>query len=193
MEQESIAGIALIAGFVLVVIASVIGPNEVYRAPGGETRLKIISKNEGRWRATNLLWAVASLVTGAGMLMLTLALRQSENPWILYLGAAAFLIGAVAWAVYLSARIGDPAGNLYTTPPAPLSLVFAWATTVALALYGIAFVLGSYPNGLGYLLLITMGLLALGLTFAFDELYASFPPQVFYLLTLIIGIVALAR
>jgi hypothetical protein len=193
VDLESAAGIALIVGFAMVVIASIIGPNEVYRAPDAETRLKIIAVNEGRWRATNLVWAFASLVTGAGMLMLTLALRESEDVWLFYLGALAFTIGAIAWVAYLVARIGDPAGNLYTSPPAPLSLVFAWATIVGLALYGLAFVLGSYPDGLGYLLLVPMGLLALGLIFAFDEFYASFPPQVFYLLTLLIGIVALRR
>ena len=193
MDLENSAGIAMIVGFALVVIASLIGPNEVYSATDTETRLEIIAENEGRWTATNLIWAVASLVTAAGMLMLTLALRGRDNPWLLYMGALAFLVGAVAWAVYLYQRVGDPAGNLYTTPPAPLSLVFAWATIAALALYGLAFVLGSYPNWLGYVLLVSMGLLAAGLVMFFDAVYASFPPQVFYLLTLVIGIVAVRR
>jgi hypothetical protein len=191
--MEKSAGIVMIVGFAMVLLASLIGPNQVYSAPDAETRLEIIANNRGRWAATNLVWAIASLVTAVGMVMLTLALRESESPWLLYAGALAFLIGAVAWALYLYQRIGDPAGNLYTTPPAPLSLVFAWATLAALALYGLAFILGSYPNWLGYVLIVLTGLLSAGLLFFFDAVYASFPPQVFYLVTLVIGLVALLR
>lgn len=188
-----LSGYILIGGFVLVVIASLVGPNEVYTAPDSDTRLEIIEQNKGRWTATNLTWAVASLVTGAGLLLLTISLRESQNPWLLYAGAIAFIIGAVAWSLFLYQRNVDPAGNLYTTPPAPLSVVYAWVTIAALALYGVAFLQGSFPNWLGYLLLVSMAFLALGLVFFFDRFYASFPPQVFYLFTLIMGIVALRQ
>jgi hypothetical protein len=191
MEFQKLAGISMIVGFGLVMIASFVGPNAVYTAPDSNTRLEIIAQNQGRWMATNLIWAVASLVTGAGFLLLALALRESQNPWLLYAGAVAFIVGMAAWAIYLYQRIGDPAGNLYTTPPARLSLVFAWATIAGLALFGVAVLQGSFPNWLGYTLLVAMGLLAAGLVFFFDVVYASFPPQFFYLLTLIVGIVAL--
>ncbi len=193
MNLLVIAGVLMIVGFVLVVIASLVGPNAVYTAPDNDTRLEIIAKNPGRWTATNLVWAAASLVTAAGTLLLTLGLRESQSPWLLYAGAVVFIVGAVAWAIYLYQRIGDPAGTLYTTPPALLSLVFAWATIFALGLYGAAFLQGSFPNWLGYTLLVAAGLFVVGLTFFFDTFYASFPPQVFYLFTLIMGIVALSQ
>lgn len=193
MEYQKLAGISMIVGFGLVMIASFVGPNAVYTAPDSNTRLEIIAQNQGRWTATNLIWAVASLVTAAGFLLLTLALRESQIPWLLYAGAAAFIVGMLAWAIYLYQRIGDPAGNLYTSPPAPLSLVFAWATIAGLALFGVAVLQGSFPNWLGYTLLVAMGLLAAGFIFFFDVVYASFPPQFFYLLTLIVGIVALRQ
>jgi hypothetical protein len=193
MILEQTAGILLIAGLVLVLIASFVGPNAVYTAPDSNTRLEIIAKNEGRWKATNLIWAVGSLITAVGMLLISLGLRKDENAILLYLAAAAFITGAVAWAVYTYQRIGDPAENLYTTPPALLSLVFAYATIAGLAPYGLAFLLGSYPNWLGYTFLFAMGLLSAGMISFFDAVYASFPPQFFYLLTLIVGIVALRR
>jgi hypothetical protein len=193
MGYLKLAGVLMIAGFVLVIIASSIGPNDVYSAPDSKTRLEIIAQYQGRWQATNLIWAAGSLVTAVGLLFLTLDLRRHQSPWLLYIAAAAFAIGSVAWAVYLYQRIGDPAGNLYTTTPAPLSLVFAWATLAGLALYGVAFLQGSYPNWLGYTLLVAMGLLVVGLVFFFDVVYASFPPQFFNLLTLIVGIIALRQ
>jgi hypothetical protein len=193
MDLLQSAGVSMIVGFILVVIASLVGLNEVYTAPDSDTRLEIISQNKGRWAATNIFWIAASLVTAVGLLLLTLGLRDSQSPWLLYAGAAAFIVGAVAWAIFLYQRIGDPAGNLYTTPPAPLSLVSAWATIFALGLYGAAFLQGSFPNWLGYTLLVVAGLLVVGLTLFFDRFYASFPPQVFYLLTLIIGIVTLVQ
>lgn len=67
------------------------------------------------------------------MVILTLAPSESENQWLLYAGALAFMTGVLALPVYLSQRIGDPASNLYIRPPAPLSLVVAWATLAALA------------------------------------------------------------
>jgi hypothetical protein len=188
-----LSGYILIGGFALVVIASLVGPNEVYTAPDSDARLDIIKQNQGRWTATNYIWAIASLVTAAGLLLMTISLREDQSPWLLYAGAIAFIIGAVAWSIFLYQRNVDPAGNLYTTPPAPLSLVYAWATIVALALYGVAFLQGSFPDWLGYLLLASMALLVIGLAFFFDRFYASFPPQVFYLLTLIVGIVVLTQ
>lgn len=193
MKFNVLAGILLIAGFVLVLIASFVGPNKVYTAPDSQTRLEIITQNKGRWTATNVIWAVGSLLTAAGFIFLALALRTSQNPWLLYAGSVAVIVGMVAWAIYLYQRIGDPAGNLYTTPPAPLSLIFAWATLAGLALYGVVFLQGSYPNWLGYTLLVAMGLLTAGLVFAFDVVYASFPPQFFSLLTMVIGIVSLLQ
>jgi hypothetical protein len=183
----------MILGFILVVIASFVGPNQVYTARDSDARLAIIAENKGRWASTNLIWAAGSLVTAAGILMLSLALRDRHSTRLLYAGALAFIVGAAAWALYLYQRIGDPAGNLYTTPPALLSLVFAWATIVALALYGVAFLQGGFPDWLGYLLLAVAGLSTTGLVFFFNTFYASFPPQTFYLLTLIMGIVALRR
>jgi hypothetical protein len=103
------------------------------------------------------------------------------------------LIGSVTRAINLYRRNVDPVGNLSTTPPAPLSLVYAWATIIALTLYGAAFLQGNCPNWLGYLLLVSIALLALGLVSFSDRFYASFPPLIFYLLTLIIGIVALRQ
>ena len=55
MEYQKLAGILLIAGFALVMIASFIGPNDAYRAPDSKTRLEIIAQNRGRWMATNLV------------------------------------------------------------------------------------------------------------------------------------------
>lgn len=193
MNLLQMAGILLILGFALVLIASFVGPNGVYTAPDNATRMEIIAQNQGRWKATNLIWAFGSLATASGMLLITLGLRNDGNTILLYLAATVFSIGSVAWAVYAFQRIGDPEGNLYTTPPAPQSLVFAYATIVGLALYGLAFLLGSYPNWLGYTLLVAMGLLTTGLIFFFDRIYAFFPPQFFNLLTLIIGIVAIRR
>ena len=193
MATLDLSGYILIAGFALVVIASLVGPNEVYTAPDGDARLEIIAQNKGRWTATNLIWAVASLVTAAGMLLLTISLREEQSPWLLYSGAIVFIIGAVVWSFFLYQRNTDPAGYLYTTPPAPSSLVFVWATIIALALYGVAFLQGGFPNWLGYFILPSMALLVLGLVFFFDRFYASFPPQLFYLLTLTIGIVALRQ
>lgn len=191
MEFQELAGISMIVGFVLVIFASFIGPNEVYRAPDSEARLEIIAQNQGRWQATNLIWAGGSLVTAVGSLFLTLSMREQPSPWISYIATVIFAIGSIAWAIYLYQRIGDPAGNLYATPVAPLSLVFVWAIVAGLTLYGVAFLQGSYPNWLGYTLLVSMGLLVVGLVFFFDRVYASFPPQFFNLLTLIVGIVAL--
>ena len=193
MDLQTTAGVLMIVGFVLVMIASAVGPNEVYTAPDNDIRLEIIAQNQGRWMTTNLIWAVASLVTATGLLLLTLGLRGHQSPWLLYLATVTFIVGSVAWAIYLYQRIGDPAGNLYTTPPAALSLVFVWATIVGLALYGAAFLQGSYPNWLGYTLLVAMGFVTAGLIFFFDAFYASFPPQFFYLLTLVVGIVALRQ
>jgi len=83
MNLQQMAGILLIVGFVLVLVTSFVGPNAVYTAPDSATRLEIIAKNEGRWKATNLIWGGSSLVTTSGMLLLTLGMRKETNSWLL--------------------------------------------------------------------------------------------------------------
>jgi drug/metabolite transporter (DMT)-like permease len=193
MSMESVAGAVLIFSFLLVIVASMIGPNEVYRAPDSKTRLDIIARNQGRWRSTNLVWGIASVLSGLGLVLLTLALRPIQVPWLLDTGAVIYVVGAVCWAIYTYQRSGNPEGNLYTMSPPRLAMIFAWSTMAGLALYGAAFLQGDYPNWLGFTLVGSMGLLAAAFVFFFDTVYRMFPPQVFGLLTLLIGIVALRR
>jgi len=193
MSMENTAGAVLIFSFLLVIVASMIGPNEVYQAPDSASRLEVISQNQGRWRSTNLVWAGASVLSGVGLVLVTLALRRTQTPWLLDAGAVIQMVGAASWAIYAYQRIGNPEGNLYTMPPPRLLMLFAWSTIAGLALYGAAFLQGTYPNWLGFTLLGSMGLLAVGFVFFFDTVYRMFPPQFFGLLTLLIGIVAIRR
>jgi hypothetical protein len=193
MTLLALSGYIIIAGFVLVVAASLAAPRAVYSAEDKEARLEIIAQNRSRWTTSNALWAVTSLVTAVGMLLLSISLAESQSPGLLYAGAAAIVIGAVSWDIYLYQVNADPAEYLYSDPPAPLSIVFVWATVAALALYAVAFLQGSFPDWLGYVLLVSMALPVVGLVFFFKQFYENFPPQFFYILTLVVGIAALTQ
>lgn len=189
------AGMALVAGFLLVIVATFVTPPGLIRAANnaaqgavrGAVRLEIIAQAEKAWIAMNAGWALGALVTAAGFLLLTRTLRRDESPRLTYPGAAAFALGGIALALDFYLRTIDPAAYFALSPPPPLVLAFFWLTEAGLILYGIVFLRRSYPRWLGSAFIYTAGFLAAAALIFSSQFYGVFPPQIFYLLTAVAG------
>lgn len=189
MSQQQLAGLLLVAGFVFVLVASFVGPPRLYQERESETRLEIIANHPTRWATSNLFFALGGLVTAGGLALFALQLRGSVSSWLLGLAAAAYILGAIVWAIFMYQRTVDPASLFTSYAFSPLTVALVVLSVTGLLLYGIIFLKAGYPGWLGVGTIAGMALIG-GVALLFpSQFFASFPPQVFYLFTFVAGIV----
>lgn len=182
------SGVAMVAGFVLVVVASSVGPGRVYAESDPGARLGIIAENQARWILSNALFALGGLVTAAGLFILVLGLGRGVRSPVLALASIAYGLGSLAWAAYLFQRTTDPAGYLYVEPMPLFLAAFAVLTLIGLFLFGVGWLGLPQSRWPGFLTAGGAGLIALAWILFPARFYAGFPPQVLYLFTLMAGI-----
>ena len=193
MNQPAFSGLLLILGFVLIIVASIASPPRLYQESDSRVRLEIIKEHNTRWTTSNVLFALASLVTAAGLILFSYFVREDVNPLLNWLAILAFSLGALAWTIFLYQRQVDPSQLFEDYTFSPLTIALISLALLGLLLYGVIFVQAGYPAWLGYGtvgLTVIIGILAIIFQ---DQFYANFPPQVFYLITLAAGIVMLRR
>ena len=162
MNLQRIAAITLIIGFVLVIAASLSFPGKVYQETDVDRRLALLAESMSAWRLTNVLFALSGIVTAVGLAMLSAHLQKNNSLALLWIGAGAFALGALAYVIYSVERTVDPASFFKQNPITPIALAAFWLFTGALAVYGAAFVTGSAPNWLGIVDLVFAALMVAG-------------------------------
>lgn len=193
MDFQQIAGIALIAGFILILVASFVGPPRLYQEPESETRLQIIADYPTRWVASNALFALGGLITAVGFLLFSLQLRGSVSAWWFGSSAATYTLGAILWAIFMYQRTVNPASLFTSYAFSPLTIALFGFLVLGLLLYGIVFLLADYPGWLGIVSIAGMVLIG-GIALLFPRpFFESFPPQLLYFFTLAAGIVMLRQ
>jgi hypothetical protein len=186
-----LTGVLLILGFVFVLVASIVGPPRLYQEPNSEVRLEIIANFPTRWAVSNLFFALGALVTAAGLTLFALQLRGSVSPWLIWLAVATYILGAFVWVIFIFQRTVDPSSLFTSYAFSPLTVALVGLSVTGLLLYGILFLQAGYPGWLGVGTIAGMALIG-GAALLFPaQFFASFPPQVFYLFTLVAGIVVL--
>jgi hypothetical protein len=189
MFLEQVSAIVIIIGSVFYFAAMPVAP-QVYQEADIGRRVAILAANGKRWLVSQGLFALGMLVPAAGFSLLTLSSRALPPGWLIFLGAAAFLIGAINGAYLICRQTLDPAAFWENTLPIPniIGYLYIILSLLALIIYGIAFILGSYPDWIGYLM---SGAGAIMLT-AFLVLRGEggfFISVLIYLVTLTAGIV----
>ncbi|MCK4899502.1 MAG: hypothetical protein KAS38_12030 [Anaerolineales bacterium] len=175
----------------LVIIGSIVGP-QIYQEPDNAVRLNLIANDQTGWFISNLSFALGAVATAIGFLLISIHLRGSVPLWLPYLAATVFILGSVFWVIFLYVRTTDPAAYI-ESDSLMITLIYAffWLTEAGLLLYGFVFIRASYPNWLGYLSIVFVGLLGAAALFFGSQFFDFLPPQIFNLLTLVIGIVVL--
>lgn len=192
MDLTSLTGILLIAGFALVIFASIASPPRLYQESDSSVRLQIVKRHMRIWITSNVLFVVASVSTTAGLILFSTHVSGPVNAIPNWLAAGAYSLGSVAWILFLYRRTVDPAQLFESYRFSYFTAVMIGLLVFGLLLYGIVLIQAGYPGWLGYG---SVGLMALIGAFALirpARFFASFPPQIIYLLTLAAGIVMLS-
>ena len=194
MNLQQVAGIVIIAGFVLLVLNMFLNmflaPPRLYQETDiEEVRLKLIADHQARWQVAQWVGGIAPLMTGFGFLLLSIHLQGSQNPWPLNLGAATILLAGLLAVLSVNQFLADPRSYLDHSIQSPVTVAYLLLTSLGGFLYGIAFLQGGFPTWLGYLTLVSGALVSLNWIFKTSWAYAF--TIFFYIVSAVVGVVLL--
>jgi hypothetical protein len=189
MNAAQIAGFMLIAGFVFVLVASTTGPPGLYMEPDLDRRLELVTTHVASWAASNLFFGLAALLTAVGLSLFSLHIWETVNPWSAGVGTAAYILGALAYAVFLGRRTVDLAALLGDYTFSPQTAILLASLVIGLLLYGVVILQAGYPGWPGWGFIAGTVVIGGAALFFPAPFFQSFPPQLLYLSTLVAGIV----
>ena len=176
MNFQNLAGILIIAGFIIFWAGNIYSPPGIYQESDNQVRLDLVDQYKTRWVVSQAGGGVGIAVIAIGLLALAAHWRPTQGPWLTYLPAALnlFSVALVAW--YLYQYINDPLSGWEGAPPSILASISTFAMLGAGILFGLLFLRAGYPAWLGY---VTLGYCALAI-----GAYIFFNPPPFYLISL---------
>ena len=150
MDTQRLSAILLIAGFVVLMVASLLGPRGIYQTSDPSERVQIVEENMTSWKITQSLTGLGLLLTAAGFFVLNTRLYTMGNAWVPTLGAAAMVVGAISGALFLYRQTTDPLSAFEGAYSGMQTLAY-WLWLAGLLLFGVSFLQAGLPAWLGYL------------------------------------------
>jgi hypothetical protein len=191
MDQLNLAGILTIAGFLLIILASIAGPPRLYQEPDVQKQIEILEDHSTRWVISNIMFGLGGVVTAAGLILFSILVQGQVNTILNWLAALCYSLGTLLWILFLYNRTVNPSQLFENYSFSPSTIALIGLLLSSLLLYGIVYIQAGYPGWLGFgtiSLTVLIGILALVFPARF---FASFPPQILYFFTLAAGIVFL--
>jgi hypothetical protein len=183
LNQDKAGAVIIIVGSVLFIAAAFSPISRIFGMPDAGERLAAISAAPSQWLLAQILFGLGAIVTVVGIGVLAFRLTGQHYTVYLITSTVLMAVGAILWSWHVYLRAADPA--LFTAGGIPLWLFAGYSllTMAGLALLGIALLQMALPSWVGWLPIVSAALfLVLALVFG------DMPPFVYYLITLIIGV-----
>jgi hypothetical protein len=173
----------MILGSILFLIAAFLPISfHVFPEPSPTKKIESISSDPGQWLAAQVLFSLGAVVTVIGIVLYAYGVRQGSAAWIAWVSVVLLAIGAVPWVWHVWARAADPESFAAGTLPTWPYLLYFLLTELGLAAFGTALLSSPVASWLGWLIIVTMAVLAV-LTLVFRDMV----PLAFYAVTLLAG------
>jgi hypothetical protein len=183
---QRLAGAALISGSLLFLIGA-FSPiaNRFFTEPDPRRRIEIVEADATGWAIMSVLFAAGAAITGGGLVLFALHLRRSQGPamgFACVVAAGAALLGAGNAVIGLERAVRPPQD--WVPEPVPwTAYAYIVLMQITLLIIGVALLRAGYPRWFGWTVLITTTLTVIVLV-----LVRNFPPLLFYMITLFMGI-----
>lgn len=183
MNQDKAGAVIIIVGSVLFIAAAFSPISRIFGMPDAGERLAAISAAPSQWLLAQILFGLGAIVTVVGIGVLAFRLTGQDYAVYLITSTVLMAVGALLWSWHVYLRAADPA--LFTAGGIPLWLFAGYSllTMAGLVLLGTALLQMALPSWVGWLPIVSAALF-LVLALAFGDM----PPFVYYLITLIIGV-----
>ena len=182
MSFQQIFGVFVSVGSVLFLIAAFSPISKVYAESESARRLAIIQENPGGWRISQVLFGLGAVITAVAIGFWAVQIGE----WLAYLSFLAMLVGALLWSWLVYHRALAPEAFAAGTLPYWPFVIYTILTQLGLAIFGsvLIMLLGSdLPGWVGWL-----NVVGSVLFFILYLVFKDMPPFVYYLLTLITGV-----
>jgi len=186
MAAQRVYALTAIIGSLLFLYSAfaITSVTPIYMEKTEQGRIEILKAHPTAWMVHTTLFALGTTLTAIGMGLLALQWWTRHASWYLMGGALLLLAGMILMDWHLGYRFFDPMSFATGTIPVWLFAGYSLLTMVGLVLFGYAFFDIGLPSWLGWMHIIGMGVLLI-LALVFRDM----PPFVYYLFTLVAGIV----
>lgn len=184
MNLSIVAAVVLILGSILFLIAAFLPVSMAFFSEGDKNRqLEIVTKRRQAWVFSQVLFISGAVVTALGIGLTAYQMRNLPESALVYTGFLLIVIGAVMWVWLCYRRGGNPtalvAGDISAWPFISYTLL----TQAGLVLVGVMLLGSSLADWVGWMLIGGSSL-----CFVLFMVFKDVPPFVYYILTLITGI-----
>jgi hypothetical protein len=185
MTIERLAGVVLLTGSLLFIVAAFLPISWVFGERDPEKKLEMINAALGSWKFAQVLFGAGAAAASTGLLFVYLHLRNSEANTAVLIAFVCSAVGAVlrAWHTYL--RAVDPNEFVYRLlQPNWLAGAYFVLTMAALFALGIGLLKTEYQPWVGW-----MNIIASIVFILIAIIFGDIPPFVFYIITAITAVV----
>jgi hypothetical protein len=179
-----VAGVVLIVGSILFFLAA-FSPisSRVFPEPDAAKRLQVIIEGRRAWTVAQTLFALGSIVAAIGIGLASYHFRSTPNSATAVLGSAAIVIGAGLWCWHVHLRTLDPQAFAEGSLPAWHFIAYTVLTQAGLAAFGVYLLRTGLQSWVGWAVIGGSALF-----FVAYLVFKDMPPFVYYILTLLIGV-----
>lgn len=187
MDILKLSGVAAIVGSLLFLIVPFLTPGLYQLSP--EQRVQFLEANRSTVLFQNISLIIAGFLVAGAFVAWSTQLGDEAPGFLWKSGSALMVLAAIFLGLFFWQTTRDPASyHLADSMSLPGNLYFI-AAIGAFAIYSFLFIWSSIPNWLGYLTGLVTALMLLGFLFIGGK---DLPPQPFFLVSLIAGMVFLA-
>ena len=184
MNPLKIAAVVLILGSILFQIAAFSPISMAFFTESDSARRLEIALNSIRaWVISQILFTSGAVVAAIGIGLAAHQLRNLPGSALAYVGFAAIAVGATLWVWHGYLRAGDPQALVEGTIPAWLFSGYTLLTQAGLAMFGVVLLRSAISSWVGWTLI--GGVV---ICFVIYLVLKDMPPFVYYILTLLVGI-----
>jgi len=184
MNTQKIAAIALIIGSIFFLVAAFSPVSMAFFTERDEvTRLEIALDNRRAWTVSQILFSLGAVVAAVGIGLASYHFRSLAGPVLPFLAVAVVVAGAAFWSWHVYLRTVDPAALVEGTLPAWYFIAYTLLTQVGLITFGILLLRAAIPGWVGWVVIGGAILL-----FTVYLIVKDVPPFLYYILTLLMGI-----
>lgn len=176
------AGVVLLVGAGLFCAVAFAPASYVFGIPDEAARRAYLQRWQRSWRWGQVPFALGAVVSAVGLLVLGLQLESA----IITLAGGVAVLASLPWAHHCYLRAFDVEGFLEGRLPSWQFRVYVWGTVVPLAATGLALLAADWPTWSAWLTVAS--------AVTFGAIYLRFrdiPPFTFYVVTAVLGGVAL--
>jgi hypothetical protein len=184
MGLHRISALVIIVGSVLFLIAAFQPISvRVFPESSAARKLEVIRNAPTAWLVGQIGFGLGAMLTVIGIALAAYQFRDQAFAWIIQASVAVLLLAALLWIWHLYARSVDSAAFTEGSLPFWPVVIYFILTEAGLAVFGVALLRTALPPWVGWVVIGSMALF-----FAITVISRDIPPFVFYVITLLTGV-----